>query len=471
MLGPAMRERPPRQRSEVFDTLCVPKSLLMAWNGASYDDQADGITRRTTFPPVSATPNVNIAIVGAGAAGLATAIFAKRAAPHLSVAVFDGARAPGAKILVSGGSRCNVTNATVTEHDFNGGRPAIVRRILRAFPATSTVEFFRTLGVTLHEEPLGKLFPDSNRSRDVLDALLRGLLQSGAELHADHRVHSIRRTPGPGSGFDLATSQGEVRAGAVVLATGGLALPKTGSDGLGYEFARHFGHSIVPTTPALVPLYFDRERVSGWHAGLSGVALPVQMRVVSAGHPTTNVTGAMLWTHFGVSGPAVLDASRHWLRRRLEGNDAMLRANVLQDTFDVAEANWISISIARPRQTVVKSIATLLPASVAEAAAAHAGVPATRTLAELSRQERRSLIHTLTDWPLPVIDSRGYTYAEATAGGVALGEVDPANMQSRLMPGLYLVGEVLDVDGRLGGFNFQWAWSSAWVMGNSLRSA
>ena len=205
----------------------------MAWNGASYDDQADGITRRTTFPPVSATPTVNIAIVGGGAAGLATAIFAKRAAPHLSVAVFDGARAPGAKILVSGGSRCNVTNATVTEHDFNGGRPAIIRRILRAFPASSTVEFFRTLGVTLHQEPLGKLFPDSNRSRDVLDALLRGLQQSGAELRADHRVHSIRRTPGPGSGFDLATSQGEVRAGAVVLATGGLALPKTGSDGLG----------------------------------------------------------------------------------------------------------------------------------------------------------------------------------------------------------------------------------------------
>ncbi len=444
---------------------------MTAWNGASYDDQADVITRRSKSPPVSALPYVNIAIVGGGAAGLATAIFAKRAAPHLSVAVFEGARTPGAKILVSGGSRCNVTNATVTEHDFNGGRPAIVRRILRGFPASSTVEFFRTLGVTLHEEPLGKLFPDSNRSRDVLDALLRGLLQAGAQLHTDHRVREIGRAPGLDTGFDLTTSQGAVRAGLVVLATGGLALPKTGSDGLGYQFARHFGHSIVPTTPALVPLCFDRGNAPGWHAGLSGVALPVQMRVVSTGHPTTSVDGAMLWTHFGVSGPAVLDASRHWLRRRLEGAEPMLRANVLGETFEAAEATWMAGSISRPRQTVVKAVTGLLPATVAEAAVAHAGVSPTRTLAELSRQDRRSLIHTLTDWPLPVVDSRGYTYAEATAGGVALGEIDPANMQSRLVPGLYLVGEVLDVDGRLGGFNFQWAWSSAWAMGSSLRSA
>jgi predicted Rossmann fold flavoprotein len=416
---------------------------------------------------VSTRADVDVAIVGAGAAGLAGAIFARRAAPQLRVVIFDGARSPGAKILVSGGSRCNVTNAVVTEHDFNGGRPAIIRKVLRAFPASATVDFFRDLGVTLHEEPLGKLFPDSNRSRDVLDALLQGLAASGAELRSNHRVHSVTRVTEPEGGFDVATSEGPFRCDRVVLATGGLSLPKTGSDGGGYEMAKRLGHSIVPTTPALVPLCFDRD-ASAWHGGLSGVSLPVRLRVVSAGRPATNIDGAMLWTHFGVSGPVVLDASRHWLRHRLEGHEASVRANVLGDTFEAAEARWITNAAARPRQTVVNAIATLVPSAVAEAAVAHAGVNQARILADLPRDERRALLHTLTDWPLPVVGSRGYNYAEVTAGGVDLSEINPATMESRIAPGLHFVGEILDVDGRLGGFNFQWAWSTGYVMGQGV---
>ncbi len=414
---------------------------------------------------VSIRVDVDVAIIGAGAAGLAAVIFARRAAPHLRVVVFDGARSPGAKILVSGGSRCNVTNAVVTEHDFNGGRPAIIRRVLRAFPAPATVDFFRDLGVGLHEEPLGKLFPDSNRSRDVLDALLRGLATAGAELRSNHRVHGVTRSDG---GFEVATSQGAFRASRVVLATGGLSLPKTGSDGGGYEMARRLGHSIVPTTPALVPLCFDRNAVAGWHGGLSGVSQPVSLRVTSVGRPATDIRGAMLWTHFGVSGPAVLDASRHWLRHRLEGRDVSVRANVLGDRFEVAEGRWIANSAGHPRQTVVNAIAALVPSAVADAVVTHAGVDRARILADLPRDERRRLLHTLTDWPLPITSSRGYNYAEVTAGGVDLAEIDPATMESRIVPGLHLVGEVLDIDGRLGGFNFQWAWSSGYAVGQGL---
>jgi predicted Rossmann fold flavoprotein len=293
---------------------------------------------------------------------------------------------------------------------------------------------------------------------------------AGAELRTNHRVHGVMRASGPEGGFDLSTSQGPLRCRRVVLASGGLSLPKTGSDGGGYDIAKRLGHSIVPTTPALVPLCFDRE-AAAWHGPLSGVSQPVHLRVVSTGRSASNIDGAMLWTHFGISGPAVLDASRHWLRHRLEGREASLRANVLGETFEVAEAQWMANAAARPRQTVVNAIAALVPAAVAEAVMTHAGVSGARILADLPRDDRRALLHTLTDWPLPVVNSRGYNYAEVTAGGVDLPEINPATMESRITPGLHFVGEVLDVDGRLGGFNFQWAWSSAFVVGRGLAGS
>src|SRR5690349_15856431 len=227
---------------------------------------------RRRMPPSSC----DVAIVGAGAAGLATAIFARRFNPALSVVVLDGARSPGAKILVSGGTRCNVTNAAVSEHDFWGGPPAIVRRVLRAFPVGDTVAFFREIGVALHEEAGGKLFPDSNRARDVLDALLRETRRVGAVVSPAARVLDVAARS-TGDRFQVATAAGELRASRVVLATGGRALPKSGSDGAGYEFAQRAGHTIVPTTPALVPLLLaPADRI---HADVSGVAHDVELTV------------------------------------------------------------------------------------------------------------------------------------------------------------------------------------------------
>ena len=199
-----------------------------------------------TLPPSS-----DIAVVGAGAAGLAAAIFIRRFNQDRSVVLLDGAQRPGAKILVSGGSRCNVTNIVVTERDFWGGRPAIIRRVLRAFPVADTVAFFREIGIALHEEANGKFFPDSNRARDVLDALLREGDRAGVTLAPGHRVLGVNQSNGQ---FTVVTSAGELRADTVVLATGGKSLPKSGSDGAGYEMAKRLGHTIVPTTPALAPL-------------------------------------------------------------------------------------------------------------------------------------------------------------------------------------------------------------------------
>ena len=412
----------------------------------------------------SPPPDVDTVIVGAGAAGLATAIFALQRQPGLRLALLDGARHPGAKILVSGGSRCNVTNAVVTESDFNGGRPAVIRTVLRALPVTATVAFFDSIGVTLHEEAGGKLFPDTNRSRDVWDALVRALGRLEAGVRAGHRVVDVAREDGQ---FLVTTSQGPVRARRVVLATGGLSLPKTGSDGAGFAMARRFGHTIVPTTPALAPLLLE-DRI-GTHAGLSGVTHLVRLNLRVEGGSDTRVTGSMLWTHFGVSGPVVLDLSRHWLRARLEGRPVHLHVNLCpEDTFETLEKRWLELARRQPRISVQTALSTMLPASIGSALTGLAAVPPLRTLAELGRLERRKLVHLMVELPLPVVDSRGYGYAEATAGGVDLSEVDPSTMESRRCPGLYLVGEILDVDGRIGGFNFQWAWSSAQVAARAL---
>jgi predicted Rossmann fold flavoprotein len=408
----------------------------------------------------------DVAVVGAGAAGLATAIFTRRASADRTVLLLEGARRPGAKILVSGGSRCNVSNAIVTDADFWGGRRSIIRRILRAFPVHDTVEFFQAIGVGLHEETDGKLFPDGQQARDVLRALLDEAQRRGAGLAADTRVLGIERD---GEGFRLTTTRGDVRARRVVLATGGQSLPKSGSDGAGYEMARRLGHTIVPTTPALVPLLLAGGSGS-MHAELSGVAHQVELTLRVDDAVAVRLTGSLLWTHFGISGPVALNMSRHWLRARLEGRVVSLTANVCPGlTFEQIDDWWTQGADGRPHTAqVLTALSTRLPASVAAAVLARAGVDAATTLAHFKRDDRRRLSHALAAWPLDVTGARGYTYAEATAGGVALDEIHPATMESRVCPALFLVGEILDVDGRIGGFNFQWAWSGAHVAGAAL---
>ena len=257
----------------------------------------------------------------------------------------------------------------------------------------------------------------------------------------------------------------------MVLATGGLSLPKTGSDGKGYELARRFGHSIVPTTPALAPLVLGGNAANGpaFHAALSGVAQPVSLELRAGGGLRTRIDGAMLWTHFGISGPAALDLSRHWHRANLDGDDPHVTANLLPGTtFEAAEQWWLAQSRRQPRGSVQNALAALLPQSVATAVIRRLQVLPETPLSVLTRDDRRRLVHATVACPLPVQDSRGYSYAEATAGGVSLVEIDPATMESRRCANLYLVGEILDVDGRLGGFNFQWAWSSARVAGLAI---
>lgn len=399
----------------------------------------------------------DLAVVGAGAAGLAAAIFTARQDPALRIVALDGAKKPGAKILVSGGGRCNVTNREVRVEDFCGGSSHIIKRILNELPVAETIEFFREIGVDLHEEEFGKLFPDTNKAQTVLSALLAEARRLNVDLRCEYRVIAIEKTP---DGFDISTDREQLRAERVVLATGGKSLPKTGSDGFGYSLAEKLGHTIVPTTPGLAPLLLD----GTFHQPLSGIAHDVQLTILAEGRKPVRIRGPMLWTHFGVSGPAALDASRHWHRAKIENRPVTIKANLLPDeTLDSLEARLVRRAAVHPRQQIAGVVADLLPTRLAGAILDALKISQQIQMAHFSRTDRRRLASALIEWPMPVTGSRGYAYAEVTAGGVSLTEIDAKTMQSRVCPGLYLVGEILDCEGRLGGFNFQWAWCTGRV--------
>jgi predicted Rossmann fold flavoprotein len=353
----------------------------------------------------------------------------------------------------------------VTAADFEGSSRPAVRRVIGGFDATAAAAFFAEIGVALREEEGGKLFPVSNRARTVLDALVGEARRCGVAIETGKRVLGIGREA---DGFVLETPEERIAAAKVVLATGGLSLPKTGSDGGGYALAASLGHSLTLRSPALVPLILD----DPLPATLAGVSIEAELRVkVDASSPRT-FRGSLLFTHFGVSGPVVLDASRHWCQAKEAGKDCTVLASFLPGVDFVSAESWL-LAAARDRPSALLRTALVdrLPASVAAALVARVGLDSDVRLGRLDRAHRRSLVSLLTGWPLAVRGSRGYNSAEVTAGGVPLSEVDPRTMASRRCPGLFLVGEMLDVDGRLGGFNFQWAWSSAWAAAGGLAEA
>ena len=409
----------------------------------------------------------DIVVIGAGAAGLMAAIYAGRERDakgrSAKVVALDGARTIGAKIIVSGGSRCNVTHDVVNPDDFNGSNRNLVARVLRTFGVRDTIGFFAEQGVHLKREETGKLFPISDRSRDVVAALLRAADAANVEIRTSQRVTAVRPLE-DGVRIDVANGATYV-AQRVILATGGLSLPKSGSDGAGYAFAKAFGHSVRRTWPALVPLLLPKDH---WMTTLSGIALDVELRLIGAsGKLLHTEEGSMLMTHFGLSGPVVLDMSRHWLAERT----ATLAVNFVRRSFEQTERALSDAIAARPRLSLRSWLAELFPERFATALAEALSINSETMLNQLSRENRRSVVHALTQYPLPLVGDRGYNFAEVTAGGVPLEEVETATMRSKLSERLYLCGEVLDVDGRIGGYNFQWAWASGRLAGlSALRS-
>ena len=410
--------------------------------------------------------DADILVIGAGAAGLFAATWAGRTAAAagqpLSIVAVDGAKKIGAKILVSGGGRCNITHHAVSEADFAGGTPPAIRKVIRRFTVADTVRFFAESGVEFYREAdTGKLFPVTDSSRTILDALVREAVATGVRLIHPARVTAVGPTE---TGFRVTTSAGEVLAKRVILCTGGKSLPKSGSDGSGFDLARSLSHSLAdPIVPALVPLVLPAEH---WITSLSGLALPAMLTLRSgSGKRLHATTGSTLCTHRGLSGPAVLDISRHWLVARHADPAATLSINWLpEESAESIDRLLIDGqrrgALAVLRQRLTERLARCL-CEQAEAV----------TTGDLTRDARRAVAAAVVATPLPIIGDRGFTVAEATAGGVPLTEIRLETMESRISPGLHFAGEVLDVDGRIGGFNFQWAWASGYVAGESAAAA
>jgi len=265
--------------------------------------------------------------------------------------------------------------------------------------------------------------------------------------------------------FTVRHAQGVLSARNVIMATGGRSLPRTGSDGSGWAIVRRLGHTVTETYPALVPLVL---REGMFHAELSGLSLPVELSLSADGKLIDRRTGGLLWTHFGVSGPVVMDASRHWVIARAGGQPVEARCNFLPgQNFEQVERWLVGGARSRPRASAGGILAQQLPERLAAALVRAAGIDPAATLSQLPRAPRRALVHALTAFVLPVERERGWNFAEVTAGGVPLAEIDYRSMASRKMPGLYLVGELLDCDGRIGGFNFQWAWATGYLAGRA----
>lgn len=402
-------------------------------------------------------PTSDVAIIGAGAAGMMAAIWTKRTNPDARVVLVDGASKIGAKILIAGGGRCNVTHYHVDETAYAGASRHAIRSVLRHFDVPETVAFFADLGVQLKREETGKLFPTTDKARTVLDALTGAVRDAGVALHYPWRVETINRH---NDAFTIGGPQGSTATARVVIATGGRSIPKSGSDGHGYRIARHLGHTVTRVIPALVPL-----TLPAGHAltTLSGISVDVTLEVTGGnGKKIKAFAGSLLCTHFGLSGPVVLDISRYMVDALSADSGAGLWANWLPNQSADAIDGELRASA---RASVVTTIERRLPARLARVLCATAGVPAEVRGHELRRDDRIALVRVLTRFPLPVTGTRGYNYAEVSAGGVPLSEIRVNTMASRVCPGLYLCGEICDVDGRIGGFNFQWAWASGYTAG------
>lgn len=413
-----------------------------------------------------------VAVVGAGAAGLMAALFAARSGAR--VVLLERTSDGGRKILISGGGRCNILPAVAQPRRYvTDSSPNTLRKILLSWPLREQRAFFEAeLGMPLElEEESGKLFPSSHKARDVRDGLVARVREAGARIWFEARVTGL--TPlDPGDDTAASATAGArwrvnldgappLDAHAVVLATGGLSVPATGSDGGGLALARALGHRVVEPYPALTPLTAHPHP----HTDLAGVSLTVTLRAPGA-RPAFETTGGFLITHRGWSGPTVLDASHLAIRGRPDGS----RQELLVQWTPLDEPAWDAALSRGGSPTVRSTLAPHLPRRLADHLCHECGVEPDTSLAHLRRDHRRALVRALAAYPLPWNGDEGYKKAEVTGGGVALEEVDPRSLESRRAPGLYFCGEILDAFGPIGGHNFLWAWSTGRAAGTAATA-
>ena len=408
------------------------------------------------------TSGWDVVVIGAGAAGLMAAIHAAERGRR--TLLLEKNRKPGVKILMSGGTRCNITHDCDNREivQVYGPPGKFLHSALAALSVRETVAFFEAEGVATKIEETGKVFPVSNKALDVLDALLRRLKRSGATLALEEPVTDLRKA---GDQFDVVTPQRLITCPRVILTTGGQSYPGSGTRGDGYAWAAKFGHTIVAPKPALVPLTVQAD----WIADLRGVTLAdVNVKVLEAGKVLAARRGGFLFAHFGLSGPAPLDVSkavsRHPHPQSLELDLDFLPARPEQELDEFLRTE----SLASGKKQLAVVLSELLPRRLCDTLLTLSGQPADRRATGLSKADRQRLVQAIKRLRVPVRGTLGFEKAEVTSGGVSLDEVDSRTMASKLCPGLHLAGEVLDLDGPIGGYNFQAAWSTGWLAGRSV---
>ncbi|MCE5974359.1 NAD(P)/FAD-dependent oxidoreductase [Sinirhodobacter sp. WL0062] len=391
--------------------------------------------------------NWDVIILGAGAAGLFCAGEAVRRGRR--VLVLDHAANPGEKIRISGGGRCNFTNRELTRQSaperFLSENQRFALSALSRFTAADFIARIDRAGIAWHEKHRGQLFCDG-KATQVIRMLLSDLGAGAGELRLDCAVEAVRRE---GDGFEVATSLGHVRAPHVVVATGGKSIPKMGATGIGYRIAESFGLRLTETRPALVPLTFAEQDLART-APMAGIALPARVR-----HGRTSFDEDLLFTHRGLSGPAILQISSYWREGDMLNLDLFPGRNLAQELAEIRSTAG--------RVALHNALARLIPEKLAAYAVAETGLSG--RLADQNNRALERLADQLHKWEVRPVGSEGYRTAEVTLGGVSTADLDAKTMEARAVPGLYFIGEVVDVTGWLGGYNFQWAWSSGWAAG------
>jgi predicted Rossmann fold flavoprotein len=389
----------------------------------------------------------DVIVIGAGAAGMMCA--AAAAARGRKVLVLESGKAPGEKIRISGGGRCNFTNLQASPAQFLSANPHFCISALSRYTQQDFIALVRRHRIGWHEKTLGQLFCDGSATQ-IVQMLLSEMTAGGAQLRLNAQLQYVEKTP---DGFSLQLSSGDVLScGAVVVATGGKSIPKMGATDFGYRLAKQFGLRLTETRPGLVPLIFERDLLERL-APLSGVAAPA--RVVCG---KTAFEEALLFTHRGLSGPAILQISSYWREGEEIGLDLLPGTNVLEALRAARQQNG--------KQSAHTFLATLLPRRLAKEIADtddYAGA-----LGGLSDEKLRKLSVAINDWRIIPGGTEGYRVAEVTLGGIDTRDLDSKTMQAKSVPGLYFIGEVVDVTGWLGGYNFQWAWSSGWCAGQAV---
>ncbi len=401
--------------------------------------------------PSAPIRSVDALVLGAGAAGLFCG--AQAGFRGLDVLVLDHSEKPAEKVRISGGGRCNFTNLHTSADRFLSTNPHFAKSALARYTPEDFCGLLRRHGITWHEKTLGQLFCDG-RSQAVIEMLLDELSGAGGELALGVRIDRVDALAG--GGYRVETSIGPITAQRLVVATGGLSIPKMGATGLAYEIARRFGLAVIEPRPALVPLTFsgaDRDAF----ATLSGVSCPVR---ASAGGAAFDE--AMLFTHRGLSGPAILQVSSYWKPGEPVEIDLLADADALTDLKEARAAH--------PKRSLGGALESRLPKRLVDLLCERGVAPAEARLADLSNERLAAVTRALSAWRLKPTGTEGWRTAEVTAGGVDTAELSSKTMAAKRAPGLYFIGECVDVTGWLGGYNFQWAWASAFAAAEAMAA-